>query len=59
MMAEPQDIETPGDDLLEMAWVVIANASDWDDSPQGSWRAAAERWRDAYFATLGIVKRDT
>ena len=54
LMAETQDIETPGDDQLEMAWVVIANASDWDlgGKQPAEWREAAERWRDAYFALL-------
>ena len=52
--AEAQDIETPGDDQMEMAWVVIANASDWiqEGKQQAEWRKAAERWRDAYFASL-------
>jgi hypothetical protein len=39
------------DDLLETAWVIIANASDWNN-PNSEWREAAERWRDAYFASL-------
>ena len=53
-MAETQDIETQPDDLLEMAWIVIANASDWisEGKQQAEWREAAERWRDAYFASL-------
>ena len=37
-----------------MAWVVIANASDWilESKHAAEWREAAERWRDAYFASL-------
>ena len=59
MMAEPQDIETPGDDLLETAWVVIANASDWilEGKHQTEWVKEARRWRDDYFATLPTVPR--
>lgn len=35
--------------LLEMAWVIIANAGggDWGKELP-DWRAAAERWRDDY-----------
>jgi histidine triad (HIT) family protein len=38
-----------GDDLLEMAWVIIANANEgnWDNA-HPDWRKAAERWRDDY-----------
>ena len=34
---------------LEMAWVIIANASggDWE-SAHPEWRKSAERWRDTY-----------
>ena len=41
------------DDLLEVAWGIIANANggDWDKATP-EWRGAAERWRDRYFATL-------
>jgi hypothetical protein len=41
-------------EMLYRAWVVIANASDWrqDDDESLTWRAAAERWRDAWHATL-------
>ena len=61
MIAEPQDIETPGDDLLNTAWVVIANASDWilEGNHSTEWVEAAKRWRDAYHRTLGIEKKDT
>jgi len=37
------------EDLLEMAWVLIANSSegDWDKAlPQ--WKQAAAKWRDEY-----------
>jgi len=33
---------------IEMAWGVIANATDWDRDDRVEWRAAAERWRDEY-----------
>ena len=42
-------------DLLEMAWVIIANAygGDWDLASEASgWKRAAERWRDVYHKTL-------
>ncbi len=41
-------------DLLEMAWVVIANASDWntEDKDESEWLVAARRWRDDYHGTL-------
>lgn len=39
-------------DLLEIAWCVIANASDWDNPDRTEWRKAAERWRDKYHQTL-------
>ncbi len=51
-MSEQQDTETGGDPLLETAWVVIANASGWDDPDRKEWREAARRWRDDYFSTL-------
>lgn len=40
-------------DLLEMAWVLIANAygGDWDKA-HTCWRATAQKWRDEYHATL-------
>lgn len=43
----------PGSDLVEAAWGIIANVGrgDWDSQPS-DWRAAAERWRDAYHAQL-------
>ncbi len=55
-MSDGQDTELQGDGLLEMAWVVIANASDWTDETRSEWREAAERWRDAYHKTLPQVK---
>ena len=45
-------------ELAEQAWVVIANASDWDEENRREWREAAERWRDAYFLTLPIGDTD-
>ncbi len=39
----------------DAAWVLIANAYDGDwnlPSEASGWTAAAERWRDAYIATL-------
>ena len=43
--------ETTAEDYhnqLEMAWGVIANATDWDRDDRSEWRTAAERWRDKY-----------
>ena len=44
------------DDLLYMAWGLIANATggDWNEADRLSpgWKAAAERWRDAWHRTL-------
>jgi len=41
----------PPDDLLYLAWGVIANAPGaWDDDTE--WRRAAIRWRDQWHATL-------
>jgi hypothetical protein len=40
-------------DLLEAAWGLIANANEGDwDKAHPDWKAAAERWRDAYHASL-------
>lgn len=45
-------------DHLELAWGIIANASDWADmggkglTARREWQAAAERWRDEYHAIL-------
>jgi len=37
------------EELLDMAWVLIANAweGDWDKAP-ADWSLAAETWRDLY-----------
>ena len=45
-------------DLLEEAWLVIANAhgGDWDKAT-GQWRAAAARWQDRYHSWLGLPKK--
>lgn len=42
------------EDSEEMAWIIIANAQDWDVADDGTpcgnkaaiWRRAAEQWRD-------------
>ena len=41
--------EKTKDELLELAWGLIANANEgnWDDVKQ-DWRIAAEKWRDEY-----------
>lgn len=37
------------EDLLEMAWVLIANGSDGDwDKAHPDWKKAAAKWRDDY-----------
>jgi hypothetical protein len=43
-------------DLLEIAWALIANASqgDWSREPE-SWRVAAESWRDAFHEVLPLL----
>lgn len=43
-------------DLLETAWVIIANAQggDWEKATP-EWKAAAERFREAYHAELKTV----
>lgn len=42
------------DELLEMAWVIMANAADWlqEGKQYDEWVEAAEKWRNDYFATL-------
>ena len=40
------------EDGMEMAWVVIANASGWDRMPRGEWIGAAEKWRDEWHRLL-------
>lgn len=52
-------------DQLEMAWGIIANASDWmlpdgaGVSPPGEWREAAERWRDGYHLALDALPKES
>jgi len=56
--AAQQVAETDSNDLLELAWGIIANAGDWlvvaDGTPCSqraqTWREAAARWRDRYHA---------
>ena len=38
----------PDETSIELAWVVIANATDWNREDCVDWRVAAERWRDRY-----------
>ncbi len=52
MSEQKHDEAIDNDDLTEMAWGIIANASDWDDETRQEWVDAAVRWRDAYFTTL-------
>ncbi len=40
------------DDLIEAAWGIIANASDWNTEGRGEWRGAAERWREGFHDLL-------
>jgi len=49
-------VNGPTDDLLETAWVIIANSygGNWDMAGK-DWREAAERWRDKYHETLPPV----
>jgi hypothetical protein len=44
---------TSKDDLLEMAWVIIANAHQgfWENAPD-AWQKAAAKWRDDYHAAV-------
>jgi hypothetical protein len=52
---EPDD-PTPEGDLAYWAWTIIANAygGDWSQA-QPEWRGAAERWRDAFHASIAEV----
>jgi len=45
----PEDIDSPLDSAIELAWGIIANAygGDWESASE-DWRGAAERWRDEY-----------
>jgi hypothetical protein len=36
-------------EALELAWGLIANASDWNMKNRTDWRKAAERWRDTHY----------
>lgn len=58
----PPDGPAP-DDLLYVAWGLIANAcgGNWDEADRLSpgWKAAAERWRDRWHATLGADDEPT
>ncbi len=45
---------TSDSELLEMAWVIIACASDWGGGSCAEWRESAEKWRDKYHATLPV-----
>jgi hypothetical protein len=47
------------DDLLELAWAIIANAGggDWDKESE-EWRNAAAKWRDRYFNSLRAENRE-
>lgn len=48
------------EDSEELAWGLIANAygGDWDLASEASgWKAAAERWRDAYHA-IRVIRGD-
>lgn len=40
------------DDLIEAAWGIIANASDWNIKGREEWIEAAKEWREAYHETL-------
>jgi hypothetical protein len=44
------------DDLLDVAWTVIANAPGWDTDNE--WHDAAVRWRDRYHAYLDWTTSD-
>lgn len=44
-------------DLLELAWGLIANASDGDWSRESlNWRETAEKWRDLYHQRLKLLE---
>lgn len=51
---------TSPDDLLDLAWGLIANASEGDwDREHPDWKAAAERWRDLWHARLDAQRKPT
>ena len=51
--------EDEKNELLEMAWGLIANAysGDWDKATNG-WKPAAMRWRDRWFKLLPNHTKD-
>lgn len=54
MMQEVAEHVSALNSLLEMAWVIIANASGGDWPVQSlEWQQAAERWRDNWHAVSG------
>lgn len=61
-MADKQDDTTPtaqfnqADNLLELAWGLIANASsgNWADETD-EWQEAARRWRDSYDKYIAVT----
>ena len=52
-------METKEQNLLELAWGLIANANegDWDKATK-EWKEAAERWRDEYHKTYVPLKNE-
>ena len=42
-------------DLLESAWIIIANngGGDWTKESADGWQDAATKWRDKYHAVIG------
>jgi hypothetical protein len=54
-ISQSQTKLSKAEELLEMAWVIIANANDgnWDRAAT-SWVKAAEKWRDDYHNILKI-----
>jgi len=51
-MTDPKTTEEELVDHLEAAWVVIANATDWDLGIRETWVRAANKWRDEYHRLL-------
>lgn len=45
-LREPQPVE----DLIEMAWIIISNSTDWNINEE--WTKAAIKWRDDYHAWI-------
>ena len=50
------DMPKEKDDLLEQAWVLIANGNNGWDGTNLEWDQAAQRWRERYFAFLDSEK---